>query len=388
MQKDCEKKNSEQLINEKSNSQNKNQSIEKSKVKNPTSNINLNIITNSNINQNSNQNLSNSNINSSLNTNSTEKINIISPLKIILDLNKNNESNSNIKENSDENVNNEKTKTERLISTRPKYPKYCNIIDCDKTHIPIIHKLICNLCKGVIFCPIQDKCEHLYCEKCYDIFCPNPPFKCPINGNIIEKPFEINGLKLIFNDLNVNCPNLCSWYGNYNYLKEHKESCLNEFIKCPHINCPYDIIRKNIENHKKKCIYRNESCNFCNEKMQFINLENHFKNCLKIPIECELNCGKKIIRENMKYHIINECEKYVIKCKFKNYGCHVSLTRKEMNDHLKNNSDLHLSLFEDYMKNFIPFFKELKKEKEYLNKKRNMDNNVIYISEGENGKNS
>jgi len=402
MQNDSQYLNSGLSSNEKNvNLQIQKEQNEKSKIKNSPSNINLNIITNSNMNQNSNPN----NINQPLNT-STKNINLSSPIKIILDLNKKPESNLNIKENSNDNnikensnennikknsnqqnKNNIIIETERLISTRPKYPKYCNLINCDKTHIPIIHKLICNLCKGVIFCPIQDKCEHLYCEKCYDIFCPNPPFKCAINGNIIEKPYEINGLKLIFNDMIVNCPNQCNWTGNYNDLKEHKESCLNEFIKCPHINCPYDIIRKNIENHKKICIYRSVICHFCNTKMQFINLENHFKNCLKISIDCELNCGKKIKREDMNFHIFNECDNYFIDCKYKDYGCNINLKRKDMNEHLKNNSDLHLSLFESFIKDFIPYFKELKKEKNFLNKKRNFDNNIIYISEGENGKN-
>ena len=273
--------------------------------------------------------------------------------------------------------------TERFTINRPKYPIYCNISNIQTEYFSIIQKLICCLCKGILYYPLQDECEHIFCEKCYKIFCPNPPFKCPISDKYILQPLELNGLKLILNDLNIFCPNECDWNGKYIDLIEHKKICPNEFIKCPFHKCPYEIIRKNFENHKKNCIFRYEECSYCSEIMQVYLLDEHYKICSKYPINCLLKCGKKIIRSKMDYHIKNECDNYELNCGFYKYGCNEICKRKNMENHLKEEVAYHLSLFVSKIDKYIPNLNEYNNDYDYLNKKRK--NDIIYIVDEENG---
>ena len=303
----------------------------------------------------------------------------------VLDIN-NNKNNINNTPNNPIKDNNKINETERKITSRPQYPIYCNISNIDKNYIPIVNKLICNLCKGILYKPIQDKCNHLYCERCYNIFCPNPPYKCFLKGLIYEKPILINGLKLIFKEMNISCPNKCDWKGTYEELNEHKKNCWFEFIKCPFENCPYDIMRKYLENHKSSCIYRIEKCKYCNEIMQYLNLENHYLKCNKFPVDCEYSCGKKIKRNEMEYHKINECENTILDCQYKFYGCNLQYKRKNMDKHYKDNVEVHLKIFENFMNKYIPVLNEI--ESVFLKKKRssvNKNNNVIFLTEEENG---
>ena len=273
------------------------------------------------------------------------------------------------------------TQTERLIINRPKYPIYCNISNIQTEYYSIIQKLICCLCKGILYSPLQDECQHIFCEKCYQIYCPNSPFKCPITEAIIPKPSELNGLKLILNDLKIYCPNECDWNGKYIELKEHKKLCPNEFIKCPFNKCPYEIIRKNLETHKTVCIYREEKCLFCNEIMQFLFLDEHYKVCSKFPIDCILDCGKQIIRCNMNYHIHHECENTELNCKYYQHGCDQICKRKDMEKHLKDEVAFHLNLIERVLNKYIPILNQINYFT-LLKKKRK--NDYIYITEEEN----
>ena len=269
-----------------------------------------------------------------------------------------------------------------LTIVRRRFPLYCEISKIQKKFIPIIHKLICNLCKELIFCPIKDKCNHLFCEKCYEIFYPNFAFKRKqINRKLTKKSFEKNDLQLNENELNLNYQNEIKRPENRN--NEDKFECLFEFNKCNHDNCPYDIIKRNIEIHKKNCVYRFENCKFCNEKIQFIDFEKHYKICKKILADCELNCGKKIIREQMINHMAFECGNYNINCKYKKYGCDFSCFRKNMDIHYKKECEKHLSLYEKYMRKFIPFIVELENNNfnnQFLKKKRN-NKEIISIQE-------
>ena len=269
-----------------------------------------------------------------------------------------------------------------LTIVRRRFPFYCEINKIQKKYIPIIHKLICNLCKELIFCPIKEKCDRLFCEKCYEIFYPNFPFKKnQINKKLTKKPFEINDFQLIENELNLNYQNEINIPENRN--NEHKFECLFEFNKCNHDNCPYDIIKRNIEIHKKNCVYRFENCKFCNEKIQFIDFEKHYKICKKILVDCVLNCGKKVIREQMNNHMTIECGNYNINCKYKKYGCDFSCLRKNMDIHYKEKCEKHLSLYEKYMRKFIPFIVELENNNfnnQFLKKKRN-NKEIISIQE-------
>lgn len=284
------------------------------------------------------------------------------------------------------NIDNIIKETKRNIISRPKYPIYCYVSNIDKNYIPIVNKLICNLCNGIIYNPIQDECNHLYCERCYNIFCPKSPYKCIINGFIKKKPIKINGLKLIFKEMNISCPNNCDWQGNYENLNEHKENCIFEFIKCPFENCPYDIMRKYLEEHKSTCIYRIEKCKYCSEIMQYLNLENHYFKCNKFPIDCALSCGKKIKRDEMEYHKIYECENTFLDCQYKFYGCNLKTERKNMDKHYKDNVQEHLNLFESFMNRYFPVLTEI--ENVFLNKKRCFNksgNKIICLTEEENG---
>ena len=152
-----------------------------------------------------------------------------------------------------------------------------------------------------------------------------------------------------------------------------------------------------------ECEYKVTLCEYCkiykgikNEMVQ------HHSNCGKYILDCELKCDNQILRENMKYHIKNECintmllcsnngcdtqikrkdyENHVnnecqyisILCPFNKYGCNIdSLNKLNLNDHLNNNKMMHYLFKIDYDNNNI--------KKELNNLKDMIGNGVLQTS--------
>ena len=123
--------------------------------------------------------------------------------------------------------------------------------------------------------------------------------------------------------------------GNLEECEKHLEVCgyVNETCK---LGCGMVFSRDEFVFHLKElCVERIVMCEYCKANFKYCDLLTHHIRCNKMPLPCELGCGKQVIREDMTQHMDNECGEKEVNCPFVQYGCKVGLIkRKEMNQHL------------------------------------------------------
>jgi len=84
---------------------------------------------------------------------------------------------------------------------------------------------ICPLCNGILYEPIQDSCQHVFCLSCYNK-CKENNINCPISNKpfINEKSTQLSLISNVINKMNVYCVNKnknCNWIGKFLQLKSH-----------------------------------------------------------------------------------------------------------------------------------------------------------------------
>jgi len=221
---------------------------------------------------------------------------------------------------------------------------------------------ICPLCKGVLYEPIQDSCEHVFCHSCYNQYKENN-INCPISNKkfIDEKTTNLPLISSIINKLNVYCINKnkdCNWRGKLSELKSHiNNDCPKEIVICIYEGCNEKMSREDLQYHIIFCNWRTEECLQCHQLIAHILKEEHDDICPKKIIKCE-QCNMEIMRELLDAHKKNICECTFVNCIFKDFGCNEYLMRKEFKNRLIDDLPKHLDLI-------CQFFK---KEKENLDK--------------------
>ena len=77
-------------------------------------------------------------------------------------------------------------------------------------------------------------------------------------------------------------------------------------------------------------------------------IHNHWPECgsflITCPNTCPNECGSTLPRQNSNNHITEMCPLTTISCDFYHVGCTVKLPRKDMLEHLRENSTAHTSL--------------------------------------------
>lgn len=262
----------------------------------------------------------------------------------------------------------------------------------------IIKDYICPLCKGVIYQPMSDSCGHIYCRKCFELFKATKNQYCPVDNTELsyDASIEIKVIKRILNRQELYCTNRvrhCQWRGPIISYDEHiNNDCLKEIVPCTNDGCEQEITREELITHLKECEYRIETCQHCEVKLPFTDLNVHYEFCPKAIIDCPQLCDVAIVRESLQNHIQNDCLNTKVSCIYAEMKCKVNISRRNLNKHLEHNINHHMLLTyayakkiekcaeekANYWKNKIyqyeMQFSTIEKEKQYLKMKRNRYN--------------
>ena len=219
----------------------------------------------------------------------------------------------------------------------------------------------CPICLQILREPyIVDCCGYSFCAACIERVGrdgkPCPHCNQPGYTTLVNK-----GLKRALNEFHVYCPHRlsdCEWEGELGKLDEHfnsdplperqLEGCPFAVIECVH--CKEGIRRDKIAGHQlKRCPQRPYTCEYCAEyKSTFEDVaHSHWPECKCFLLPCPNECkpsGLGLQRQCLNQHVKEECPLTVVQCELHHAGCEVMLPRKDMADHMKEDSIAHISL--------------------------------------------
>ena len=219
----------------------------------------------------------------------------------------------------------------------------------------------CPICLQILREPyIVDCCGYSFCAACIERVGrdgkPCPHCNHPGYTTLVNK-----GLKRALNEFRVYCPHRlrgCEWEGELGKLDEHLNSdplparqlkgCPFAVIECLH--CKEGIRRDKIAGHQlERCPQRPYTCEYCAEyKSTFEDVaHSHWPECKCFLLPCPNECkpsGSGIQRQCLGQHVKEECPLTVVQCELHHAGCEVTLPRKDMADHMKEDSIAHISL--------------------------------------------
>ena len=166
----------------------------------------------------------------------------------------------------------------------------------------------------------------------------------------------------------------------YDMTTHHKE-CLKMTVSCE-LNCGMDMCREDVTQHLNQecglvveacnlgcgmeltrnelkihvtetCVQRELLCEYCEELMKVYDMTTHHKECPKMTVSCELNCGMDMCREDVTQHIREKCPEEEIACPFAKYKCDVVMKRKRLDKHLKESRTEHIELKLNVLENIV-----------------------------------
>ena len=219
----------------------------------------------------------------------------------------------------------------------------------------------CPICLQILLEPyIVDCCGYSFCAACIERVDkdgkPCPHCNQPGYTTLVNK-----GLKRTLNEFRVYCSHRlsgCEWEGELGKLDEHLnsdplperqlEGCPFAVIECPH--CKEGVHRYKIAGHQlERCPQRPYTCEYCAEyKSTFEDVaHSHWPECKCFLLPCPNECtpsGSGLQRQDLDLHVKEECPLTVVQCELHHAGCKVALPRKDMADHIKNDSIAHIYL--------------------------------------------
>ena len=219
----------------------------------------------------------------------------------------------------------------------------------------------CPICLQILREPrLIDCCGHSYCEACIErVGKDGKP--CPLCNEPGFTTMANKALKRTLREFRVYCPHRlsgCEWEGELGKLDEHLnsdtkpqrqlEGCPFSVIECLH--CKEGIRRDKIAGHQlERCPQRPYTCEYCAEyKSTFEDVaHSHWPECKCFLLPCPNECkppGSGIQRQCLDQHVKEECPLTVVQCELHHAGCEVTLPRKDMADHMKEDSIAHISL--------------------------------------------
>ena len=233
--------------------------------------------------------------------------------------------------------------------------------DCDFVERPPeAFQSECPVCLLILCDPYQVSCcGNGFCQGCIEqVKADSSPYNCPCCKAETFEAFEDKRLKRSLYGFRVYCANRqhgCQWVGELGLLDNHLnsnpskqkqlEGCLFCQVKC--IHCSKLFQRSSIEIHQNdQCPKRPFSCQYCKDYTSSYKtvVTKHWPVCRYYPVQCLIKCGKMVERQNLEQHINSDCPLTVTDCDFKNIGCDVRLSRKDMPAHLNDCAVKHVSL--------------------------------------------
>ena len=203
---------------------------------------------------------------------------------------------------------------------------------------------------------LSECCGHTFCASCLNEMESTSPnsSKCPVCRFEDFETFSNKQIDRKIRSLKAYCSNKdkgCKWLGEINDVQNHLESdegCEFEEVKCPEW-CGILVQRRYLADHAENdCPLRVVECQYCHIKgpYKFVTHE-HNKICLKVPVDCPNHCDvENILREDLDEHR-KVCSLEMVSCKYMKLGCDARIARKEEEEHRKEKMEEHLQLTND-----------------------------------------
>ena len=200
-----------------------------------------------------------------------------------------------------------------------------------------------------------DCCGYRFCKDCIMPVCVEFK-KCPLCNCAFSSVIHDKLLQRTLNEKLVYCTHKdagCDWTGKLVTLDQHLnatsdsekriEGCPVQSLRCRY--CDENFKRCDLLDHESKCPHRPITCIHCEAfSAPEAELEEHWKQCEKYPVQCENNCGETINREKIAEHLNEHCPLAMIECEYSYAGCDLTLPRKEMTAHVDEAAKDHLQL--------------------------------------------
>ena len=196
-------------------------------------------------------------------------------------------------------------------------------------------------------------CGHTFCKSCLEEMKHGRTSNSKVCPVCRDRKFNVVPNKQVdrkIRSLRVFCTNKgkgCEWQGELNNINGHllREGCMYESIECTN-GCGEMLQRRCLTQHTAtECSHRKINCPHCNlsGRHHFITGD-HMRECPKVIIACPNHCETdNILREDMDEHR-KVCSLEVVSCKYMKLGCGTRMARKEVEKHGKEKMEEHLHL--------------------------------------------
>ena len=201
-------------------------------------------------------------------------------------------------------------------------------------------------------------CGYSFCRNCIErVQAKNDP--CPLCVESNFTTLHDKRLQRSLSELDVQCvyqSDGCGWVSKLGDLDQHlnvNPDLERRLLGCDFIQlgCEYcrDLFQRRLikEHQDKQCPKRPFSCDYCRDYDSTFEdvANNHWPECKCYPVSCPNECMPYAVeRQNLTHHLTSECSHAVIECDFNYAGCEVKVPRKDMSDHIRENSLSHISL--------------------------------------------
>jgi len=202
-------------------------------------------------------------------------------------------------------------------------------------------------------CPYEDvacpnKCDKFVQRKCLNDHLENECPRRKVNCQYCQITDELQYIEGIHMErclrLPLPCPNDCGVCEiPREDVDDHREVCPLEQVVCPY-KCEGFLQRHSLQNHiENECPRRIVSCQYCQfiGEQQFINGQ-HTELCPKFPLTCPNKCEVDILREDMESHK-KKCPLEMVKCRYQSVGCKTVIARKDLMKHNQEKMEEHLA---------------------------------------------
>uniref|UniRef100_A0A6A7G6C5 TNF receptor-associated factor 6-like n=2 Tax=Hirondellea gigas TaxID=1518452 RepID=A0A6A7G6C5_9CRUS len=228
--------------------------------------------------------------------------------------------------------------------------------------LPLDSKYECGICLLVMRSPHQTVCGHRFCRDC--IFsCINSRSTCPIDNQFlsVHDVFPDACIEREVLELLVLCPGHshgCKRRVTLRNLQPHIQACNYQVVLCPN-QCASTVLCGELQQHlMETCALRPTKCQLCSAMYTLDKEQLHRAVCGDVKVNCE-SCGEMVRRSQHTTHLTTQCPEAVISCHYAELGCSKKLKRSCMEEHMNQDTQLHMQLMSSEYKKIKTFFSDL-----------------------------
>ena len=212
--------------------------------------------------------------------------------------------------------------------------------------------LVCGICKDAANTPhITTCCGELFCKACI-ASALDEKRPCPSCEEPTFTTFYNAKLERSIKNLCVHCTMKdrgCQWTGQLEQLDAHLDVetgvCEYVDIECPE-KCGQQIQKRQRATHvANECPERDFVCMYCGFKATYDIITNkHWPECQNYPVPCPNECNIGAVKRSILDDHLNTCPLQVVECDFSYTGCNKKLQRQDMEKHVEESTQKHLTL--------------------------------------------